>query len=77
MQTLKVFWSGWKRVGRFIGDLIGRLVLTVLYFTVVLPFGVGVRLGSDPLQLKKTLSSSYWLKRKTGDLKLADARHQF
>jgi len=76
MGTLRKAWEAWKRVGRAIGDFIGRVVLTVFYFTIFVPFGLGVRLLSDPLQLNR-VSASFWLSRRTGDLTLEDARRQF
>ncbi|NJS40286.1 MAG: hypothetical protein HC783_16200, partial [Rhodobacteraceae bacterium] len=41
MKFLKAFWAGWKKVGQFIGDQIGRLFLMLFYVTVALPFGLG------------------------------------
>jgi hypothetical protein len=49
MQVLAKIWSLWKRWGRWLGDAVARLVLSVLYFTIVLPFGLIVRLTSDRL----------------------------
>ena len=43
METLRKVWEAWKRFGHFMGDVIGRLVLTVFYFTLFMPFGLGVR----------------------------------
>ena len=60
MAILKKIWGAWKRFGQFIGDIVGRIVLTILYFTIVLPFGVGVRLFSDPLKIKLVPTSSFW-----------------
>ena len=76
MGTLRKVWEVWKRVGQLIGDFIGRVILTVFYFTIFMPFGLGVRLLSDPLQLKRA-SSSFWLSRGKTDLTLEDARRQF
>jgi hypothetical protein len=76
METLRKVWEAWKYVGKIIGDFIGRVVLTVFYFTIFLPFGLGVRWLSDPLQLENRASSSYWLSRRTTDLDLEDARRQ-
>ena len=76
METLRKVWEAWKRVGRVIGDFIGRVVLTAFYFTIFAPFGLGVRLLSDALRSKR-VSSSYWLSRGTTDLTLEDARRQF
>ena len=52
MTILKKLWEGWKVVGRAIGDLLARVVLTLLYFTLVLPFGLITTLFRDPLDLK-------------------------
>jgi hypothetical protein len=64
MTVLKKFWEGWKRVGTFIGDFIGRLVLTLFYFTLVLPFGLVMRLVRDPLTLKKSDPPSWQVREK-------------
>ena len=76
METLRKVWEAWKHAGQVIGDFIGRVILTVFYFTIFVPFGLGVRLLSDPLRLKRAMSS-YWLSRGTTDLTLEDARRQF
>lgn len=72
---LKKFWEGWKRVGQWIGDALARVVLTVFYFTIFLPFGLGVRLFSDPLTIK-TRPAEFWLPRTTTDKTMADTRRQ-
>ncbi|MCA9922587.1 MAG: hypothetical protein KC419_14620 [Anaerolineales bacterium] len=73
MEALRKFWEGWKKFGQFMGDLIGRLVLTIFYFTILLPFGILVTLFSDRLDLK-SFSTPKWLERKTTDLTMDDAR---
>jgi len=61
MATLKRIWEGWKRVSHAIGNFQARVLLTILYFTVVLPFSIGVRLFSDPLRMRHRPTS--WLDR--------------
>jgi hypothetical protein len=39
-------------MSRAIGNFQARVLLTILYFTVVLPFGVGSRLFSDPMRIR-------------------------
>ena len=68
-------WQTWKRIGQAIGDFIARIVLTVFYFTLLMPFGIGVRIFSDPLTLRQETRLS-WLERTTKDLTLDDARRQ-
>ena len=76
MEVLRKVWHAWKRFGQFMGDLIGRLVLTVFYFTLFMPFGLGVRFFGDPMAIRST-SRSKWLERKTNDLTIDDSRRLF
>lgn len=70
------FWQHWKAFGHFLGDWLGRAVLTVFYFTVFVPFGVGVRLFSDPLHIK-TRPDDLWRPRSTGDKNVEEVLRQF
>jgi hypothetical protein len=72
MTLFRKVWHTWKRIGQFIGDWIGRLVLMVFYFTIFTPFGLGVRLGGDPLAIKRG-HKARWLARTTRDRVIDDA----
>jgi hypothetical protein len=76
MEALRKIWQAWKRIGQFIGDAIGRVVLTVFYFTLFMPFGLGVRLFGDPLAIRSQ-DRGKWLERRTHDLTLDDSRRLF
>ena len=76
MSVLKKAWNKWKIIARKIGDFQARLLLTVLYFTAVLPYGIAVRLFSDPLRIKKTTVSN-WLDKKPLKSDLESLRKQF
>jgi len=76
-DVLRKIWQVWKRLGRFVGDIIARILLTVFYFTVFVPFGMGVRLLSNPLRPEHGGGSSLWLHGSTIDLTLDHARRQF
>ncbi len=76
MEALKKFWHAWKRFGQVMGDFIGRLVLTVFYFTLFMPFGLGVRFFADPLALRPS-GPSKWLERTTKDLTIDDSRRLY
>ncbi len=52
MSALKRFWHGWRELGLYIGDFQARLLLTVFYFTVLLPYGVITRVFGDPLRVR-------------------------
>jgi hypothetical protein len=53
VQNLKAGWNAWKRIAQRIGNFQARVLLTILYAVVVLPFGLMSRLFSDSLQIKK------------------------
>lgn len=70
------FWTHWKAFGHFLGDWLGRVVLTIFYFTVFVPFGIGVRLFGDPLKIKSQ-PDELWRPRTTGDQNLQEVTRQF
>jgi hypothetical protein len=77
MRLLNQFWRGWLRFGHFMGDIVGRVVLTVFYFTIMLPFSLSVTLFSDPLDMKQPGKAPAWHARTTGDRTLEEARRQY
>ncbi len=52
LNSLKKLWAAWKRIAHRIGDFQARVLLTVIYAVLVLPFGLAIRLFSDPLKIK-------------------------
>ena len=52
-QDMKRVWQAWTRLAHKIGNFQARVLLTVLYGVLVLPFGLIVRLFADPLRIKK------------------------
>ena len=52
MSPQRRIWLAWLKIGRAINNVIARILLTVFYYTVFLPFGIGVRLLSDRLDLR-------------------------
>jgi hypothetical protein len=45
--------AGWKKFGHAIGNFNARVLLTVLYGIVIMPFGLVVRCFSDSMHIKK------------------------
>jgi hypothetical protein len=76
MDVLRKGWEAWKRIGQFIGDQIGRIILTILYFTLIAPFALGVRIWKDPLAIRP-IHRAAWLERETNDNTLTDSRRLF
>lgn len=52
-SDVRALWERWKRLARKIADFQARVVLTLFYFAVLGPFAVAVRLGADPLGIKR------------------------
>ena len=75
VQFLKWLWTRWKAIAHKIGDFQARGILSLFYFIVLAPFALGVKILSDPLQLK---SRKGWLIRDHQEGNPADlARRQF
>ena len=70
-------WRGWLEVARYFGDFQARLLLTLFYFTVLVPFAAGLRLFGDPLRLRRPPEASGWEAREGQDADLAASRRQF
>ena len=46
-------WEGWKKIGHAIGNFQARVLLTLIYGLLILPFGLLVRVFSDSLHTRK------------------------
>ena len=54
----------WFKFGIFLGKIISPLVMGIIFFLVVTPIGVLMRLlNKDLLNLKFNNNSSYWIKK--------------
>ncbi len=66
--------EGWKKFGHFIGNVNARIILTLLYSTVMALFGLPVRFFSDSLHPKKRPES--WFDHPAIPNTLEEARRQ-
>lgn len=76
MVMLRRAWTAWKELAGYIGEFQARLLLTVFYFTVAVPFGVLARVV-DPLRLRTRGQRSAWVLRPPREENLSAARRQF
>ena len=54
----------WIKFGEILGRFIAPVVMAVIYFLIVTPIGLFMRIiGKDLLNLKFSQNSSYWIKR--------------
>jgi len=74
---MRTVWNAWKRVGRFIGNGVARVVLTVFHFTLFVSFAITAKLTTDPLGRKPEETDSYWLTVEPFDSTTESARRLF
>ena len=54
----------WFKFGIFLGKIVSPLVMGIIFFFVVTPIGLLMRLlGKDLLNLKYNLNKSYWIEK--------------
>src|SRR3954452_12350400 len=70
-------WTRWRELSQKAADVQARVLLTVFYFTLMVPFGVVFGLLKDPLRIKSRPSGTFWVERKPASESLADAQRQF
>ena len=62
----------WIKFGELLGRIIAPIVMAIIYFIIVTPIGLFMRLiGKDLLNIKFSKSNTYWIKRekKVGSMK--------
>ena len=74
---LRRVWDWWKLFATGIGNYQGRVLFAFFYFVVVTPFGIGVRLFSDPLKVKQGGRTTCWSERSSVKHDLEAGREQF
>ena len=65
----------WIKLGEILGRFIAPVVMAVIYFLIVTPIGLFMRIiGKDLLNIKFSQNSSYWIKREKN---LGSMKRQF
>ena len=55
----------WFKLGIFLGKIVSPIIMGIIFFLVVTPTGIIMRLlGKDVLNLKYNKNQSYWIKKK-------------
>jgi len=70
---LKKLWEGWKVLAGYIGDFQSRFILTVFYFTLMVPFAFLAKIMGAGLDS----SLAGWQSRTDADESLEAAKQQF
>ena len=56
--------KGWIKLGEILGKFIAPIVMGFIYFVIITPIGILLRLfGKDLLNIKFNKNKSYWIKR--------------
>ena len=56
--------KAWVKFGEILGMIIAPIIMGLVYFIILTPISLLVRLsGKDLLKLKKNKSSTYWIER--------------
>jgi hypothetical protein len=70
--------TGLMAVAQGAGQFQSHLLMTMFYYTVLTPFGLGVTLFSDPLKMRRAEASTHWVRRPVADeTTVEQARKQF
>jgi hypothetical protein len=73
-KPIAFIWDGWNTVMHAIGNFQARVILTLLYAIVALPFGLIVRFFIDPLRIKHPPTA--WLPQSQEKMDMPWARRQ-
>ncbi len=79
-SVLRPFYKFWMLLSYLIGGVVSRIILTLLFFVVLTPIGLVMRLiGKDLLNTKFDRSSddSYWVKKDGGEVPLEQYRKMY
>jgi hypothetical protein len=76
MTVRALFWKRFNVLQSIVADIVGRIIATVFYFVIILPFGLGSRLFSDPLHIKGSNMKPVWLERHAVQNDLDSAKQQ-
>ena len=73
-KLLDVFWQKWKKIALLIGKAQTAIILSIIYYLVITPFGI---LAQIIRLITQQPSASYWLKRKKDPTRLKDFYKQY
>ena len=65
---LRKIWDGWKKIARKIGDFNARVILTIFYLILLMPFALLVKAFTDPLEIKKNSKKGWHLREENPDI---------
>lgn len=77
-NLLLPFNKGWMSIGYILGIVISPIILSIMYFILITPFGLIRQIfGKDELVLKNKKLNSYWQDRKKNNKIHQSFKNQF
>ena len=73
-STLQLAWDRFSLIANVVADINGRIIATLFYFTILLPFGLLSSLFMDPLHMSSAEPS--WQDREPVPTDMASAKEQ-
>ena len=67
-SLLRKIWDGWKKIARKIGDFNARVILTIFYLILLMPFALMIKAFSDPLEIKKSSHKGWHTREENPDV---------
>jgi hypothetical protein len=75
MKLIAGLWKRWLKIAAVIGEVQALIIFTAIYFLVVAPIALAMKLISDPLAYRSRKRSSFWVARNGGHgMTLEEAR---
>lgn len=76
-EIIRLAWARFGIITGVIGEIQGRAIVTLFYYTILVPFGLGSRFLSDPLRFRRTENTKpHWIDRTPVGATLEEAREQ-
>jgi hypothetical protein len=76
-NPVKKLWSAWQKYFSRVGAFQSRIVVTIIFFILVTPFALGIKISSDPLRLKHQSKDTHWLPKVSSRTDLEQSRRQY
>ena len=80
MRWLKSIYKVWMKLTVPLGWVMTRAILSILFFLVITPIGLVMRIfGNNPLDLKfnRESTNSYWISKRKANFEKKDYENQF
>lgn len=76
MSVVQLAWARFGILASIFGDMQARVVASILYFTVVLPFGLIMQIGDHPFKDSGKPTQPEWMKREPVPTTMEEAQRQ-